>query len=848
MLRSDVGLGLGTGLFFCVACLASEARPGSSGTIIDSGSATVVLSPARFDSAAVMERYDKLPLAFEENHGQADQAVDYLARGPGYRVLVTRKQVIIDLAQRGSAVPKSRLPTQSQATIRMRFVGANQHAAVSGVEMLPGKTNYFVGADPSKYLTDVPSYTKVRYTSLYPGIDAIYYGNRRQLEYDLVVAPGADPSRIRIDLAGADAIALDQDGNLRVHTEGEEIQLRRPEVYQWVKGRRKRIAGHYIRVGKGQFSFKLAAYDPGKRLVIDPVLSYSTFVGGSAEDIGTAIAVDGSGNTYLAGFTKSSNFPLQGPYDRSLGNNDEDAFITKLNSSGTALVYSTYLGSRNGLDYATAVAVDSSGNVYVTGFGGSDFPTTSGAYQTSAASGASFLAKLNATGSALGYSTFVGGATTRSIAVDAGGNAYLTGRASADFVTSPGALQPTIKSSSNNAFVAKLNPGGTAMAYATFLGGSGDDTGQGIAVDASGNAYVAGVTTSADFPAVGALQGSLQGAVDGFVAKLSPAGTSLIYSTYLGGSLDDRANAIAVDSGGSAYVAGETYSSDFPVRNAIQRTKSGYRLVNSSLGNAFVTKLAPAGDALVYSTFLGGEICTGYCQSLYDKPQYPGDAAYGVAVDLAGHAYVTGLASTYTFPLIDSLLPEKRQDNQDSLFVSKIGSAGTALLYSTFVRSGFTVTQSYPITGAPYGSGNSIAVDSAGAAYVASEADNFDGGGILITAGAFQTTNRGGEDAVAFKLAAPALGISLMSSANPASSQASTTLTAEVADSSLTGTVIFMDGAAQLGNAALSNGTASLTTTLLPGIRQLSAVLRGNGTTADSALLYLVVNTGLSCN
>jgi hypothetical protein len=835
------GLGLVTGLLLCAACTSADIGPDGSGAMSGQDAKSGASPHKGVDSSTVLESYGKLPMAFEKNQGQADHPVDFIARGAGYRVLLTRSEAVINLA----AHPAK--PSSAAGALRMSFVGARRDSAAAGLDPLPGKTSYFKGADPSRHLRGIESFAKVRYAAIYPGIDLVYYGNQRQLEYDLVVAPGGDPAQIRIAFEGSEHIEIDKDGNLALRTGTGDVAFQRPVVYQLVEEEKRIIEGRYVRTAERQVGFMVAAYDPQKPLVIDPVLSYATYLGGKANDVGTAIAVDAAGNAYVAGYTYSSDFPLKNPYDRSLGNGDVDAFVTKLNPTGSALVYSTYLGGRNGRDFATGIAVDSAGNAYVTGqTSGSDFPVTGGAYQAGATGGGAFVAKLNASGTGLSYSTYILGTAGTRIAVDAAGSAYLTGSATPAFATTPGAFQTVSANPGGaNAFAAKLNPTGTGMVYATFLGGGGAAAGKGIAVDGNGNAFVAGSTNSDDFPVASALQAVRQGGQDGFVAKLNPSGTALAFSTYLGGSLDDSANAIAVDARGSAYVAGETYSADFPVRNAFQPTKAGYRLTNSSLGNAFVAKLLPAGDGFAYSSFLGGEICTGYCYSVFGVPQIDGDVAYGIAVDGAEHAYVTGLARSYTFPLVDSLQPGKQQDNENSLFVSKIGLAGNVLLYSTFVRTGYSQGSSLQ-NGLPYGAGNAIAIDGTGGAYVTTEDDA--GGGFAPTTGAFQTVPKGGQDAVAFKLSAPSAEMALASSANPASSQAPITLTATVSDTSLAGNVIFMNGSSPLGSAPLNSGTATLTATLPAGIHRLTAVYRNNLITADSALLHQVVNTGLVCN
>jgi hypothetical protein len=406
-----------------------------------------------------------------------------------------------------------------------------------------------------------------------------------------VVAPGGDPAQIRIAFEGPEHIEVDKDGNLALRTGTGDVTFQRPVVYQLIEGEKRTVEGRYVRTAERQVGFMVAAYDTQRPLVIDPVLSYATYLGGKANDVGTAIAVDEAGNAYIAGYTYSSGFPLKNPYDRSLGNNDVDVFVAKLNPTGSALAYSTYMGGRNGRDFATGIAVDSAGNAYVTGqTTGSDFPVTGGAYQAGATGGGAFVAKLNASGAGLSYSTYILGTTGTRIAVDAAGSAYLTGSATPAFATTPGALQPASANPGGaNAFAAKLNPTGTGMVYATFLGGGGNDIGKGIAVDGNDNAFVAGSTNSDDFPVASALQAVRQGGQDGFAAKLNPSGTALAFSTYLGGSLDDSANAIAVDARGSAYVAGETYSAKIPF---------SYR------------RFGLAGSVLLYSTF----VRTGYSQ------------------------------------------------------------------------------------------------------------------------------------------------------------------------------------------------------------------------------------------
>lgn len=656
----------------------------------------VVLAPPRAAAAGLSESYGRLPLHFEENRGQVDPQVRFLARGPGYGLYLTAGEAVLALGAKDRTV------------LRMALVGANADAQASGVEELPGKVNYFVGKDSAKWRTNVPTYGKVRYREVYKGIDLVYYGNQRQLEYDFVVAPGADPEKILLRFEGADAIKIDAQGNLVLYTANGELRQHKPVVYQEVEGVRQEIEGGYVIKDAHRVGFKVAAYDANQPLVIDPVLAYATYLGGSRRDLGVGVAVDAAGNAYVVGETGSVDFPTTiGAHQMIYGGtggpfSTGDAFVTKLNSAGTALVYSTYLGGTL-RDNGSAIAVDAGGNAYVTGSTESyDFPVTASAFQQTRMSMTdAFVAKLGPTGSTLAYSTFLGGNNldqAYAIAVDTAGNAYITGNTdSVDFPTTALAFQPRHAGAdfSGDAFVTKLNSAGSALAYSTYLGGSGeDDWGQGIAVDAGGNAYVVGSTPSTDFPTTpGALQpDSTQGG--GFVTKFDPAGSALVYSTYLtaGGT------AVAVDASGSAYVTGS---------------------------GAFVAKLNAAGSAFVYSTLLGG----------------PGGAVgRGIAVDAAGRAHVTGDAymvcgpssSCVTgFPTTPGAFQPEHGGAASDAFVSTLNPMGSALVYSTYVGG----------SGADGGLG--IAVDSSGGTYITGWTNS---GNFPVTIGSFQQVSGGDDD------------------------------------------------------------------------------------------------------
>jgi hypothetical protein len=591
-----------------------------------------LLSLAGASHDQILQTYGQIPLSFEVNQGQTAAQVDFLSRGSGYALFLTPTETVLSLQKPAPAVGDG-AAAPDPAVLHSRFVGANPQPQVVGLDQLAGTSNYCIGNDPSQWQTDIANYGRVEYHNLYPGVDLVFYGNQRQLEYDYVVAPGTDPGVIKLAIDGAESMTLDDQGDLVLHTSGGDILEHAPVVYQDSGGVRQPISGQFVLEGDGQVGFALGAYDHSQPLVIDPVLSYSTYLGGTNSDACSGIAVDSAGNAYVTGYTESSDFPTTpGAVQTSYGGG-QDAFVTKLNSTGTALVYSTYLGG-TGDAVGWGIAVDTADNAYVTGYTSStDFPTTPGALQTTYGgvnSYDAFVTKLNPTGTALVYSTYLGGTGLEygyGIAVDSAGNAYVTGHTeSTDFPTTPGAVQTSY--GGLDAFVTKLNPTGTALVYSTYLGGNSGDGGYSIAVDSADNAYVTGYTWSTDFPTTpGAVQTSYGGGQDAFVTKLNPTGTALVYSTYLGGTSSDLGRGIAVDAAGNAYVTGQTGSTDFPTTpGAVQTSYSGGQ-------DAFVTKLNPTGTALVYSTYLGD----------YSD-------GYGIAVDTAGNAYVTGYTSSTDFP------------------------------------------------------------------------------------------------------------------------------------------------------------------------------------------------------
>jgi hypothetical protein len=731
--------------------------------------------------------YGKLPLSFEANQGQVDSQVRFTSRGDGYSLFLTDKEAVLSLSrksgQRASEIlplkPKEGLngaPGESRAkdvfktdVVRMQLAGASAGLKVEGQEKLPGVANYFIGRDPAKWHADVPTYSKVKYAGVYPGVDLIYYGNQRQLEYDFVVAPGADPKQVKLHFAGAERLKLNADGDLMVIAKDGEIAFHKPVVYQVkagqleagqqgseLAGQRELVEGKFQLLAENTVGFTLGGYDKSRAVIIDPTLAYSTYLGGTGAegDGATAIAVDGAGSAYVTGYAHSVDFPVTADAFQKTNHNEPqldegtNAFITKLNPSGTALIYSTYLGGSGDAtfgasDEGTSIAVDQAGNAYLAGETNSkDFPVTSDAFQPVPPSKAypfyssAFVTKLNPSGTALVYSTYLGGKgggdVANGIAIDAAGNAYVTGHASSDFPVTPGAFQSTY----GGAFVSKFNASGTALIYSTYLGGHTptylggvvEDVAYGIAVDASGNAYVTGSTFDSDFPVTaGVVQPTYSGSggPDAFVTKLNPAGTALVYSTYLGGNAQpsdgQSATGIAVDGSGNAYVAGYSSTFDFPTtKDAFQRTN------HSTIGgfpNGFLTKLNPAGTEFVYSTYLGGS-------NLEFGDPGPGavyffDQINGVAVNSSGNAFVTGAVSSTDFPVTpDAFQPTSLGLN--GAFLTEFNTSGTGLVYSTYLGDGEAF----------YTGGYAIAVALSGDAYLAG---NTASSLFPVTPGAFQT-------------------------------------------------------------------------------------------------------------
>jgi hypothetical protein len=673
-----------------------------------------------------------LPLWFEANHGQDSATVPFLAHGHNAELLMSATSAQLVL----------RKSTGETAAARMQFVGANTSAQISGDSELSGKVNYFVGNNPAQWQSGVPTFARLRVDNLYPGVNAVYYGNGRQLEYDFDLAPGIDPKMITIRFDGAEKISVNPQGELIVSLNGGEIVQHQPVVYQNVGAARQTISGGYKLLDAHTVTFALGSYDHSLPLVIDPILSFSTYFGGNGGDIANAVAVDANGFIYVAGETLSTIWTnAAGAFQTNFhgGTITGDAFVAKFDNTGRTNLYFTYFGG-SGNEATLGLAVDNSGNAYLTGWTDSpDFPTTNalygkisgqifkpvGAYPTDA-----FVTELNTNGTTLIYSTYLGGNgvdVASAITVDSSGVAYIAGyTSSTNLPFSANAFQKHILCTNVfpgpynfNAFVAEIAPGGTNLSYCSYLGGNNYDQATAIAVDASGSVYVTGFTASTNFPTKNALAGFtlLNGttnatpAFDAFVSKFQPNFAGLVYSTFLGGTNSDYASGITVDGFGNAYVVGSTISTNFPYTNIVagfstnltsfvQTNYTGYVLAT----NSFLAQITWDGT----NTGLGHSLTFG---------GYGLDVASGVARDAAGNIFIVGTASSTNFPVTPaSLIGSLRATNSggSDAVVIAFKADWSGLLYSSYLG------------GALNDSGNAIAVDGAGNAYVAGQTFSID--------------------------------------------------------------------------------------------------------------------------
>jgi hypothetical protein len=667
----------------------------------------------------------KRPIAFEPNRGQTDPAVKYLARSSGSDLFLTSREAVL----------RMRHPNAKDSALRIRWIASDASANMTPEQELPGRVNYLRGKNAADWLTNIPTFGRIRLAHAYNGIDLVVYGNQQKFEYDFVVAPHADAQQIRLSFEGADKVTLDR-GDLVLDVAGDELRQHKPVVYQLIGGNKKMIDGRFLLARDNTASFAIGDYDRSQPLVIDPTLSYSTYLGGTGDERGTGIAVDSSGRAYVSGVTDSLDFPVRGGV-QSHNRGATDIFVTKMWATGGGVIYSTYIGgsandgdlfhsgvavdrfgnayvagSTNSADFpgtlrgpggngdafalklnasgnillysvrfgssahdeASALALDPDGNVYVTGLVGTTesgdpqtFPITAGVFDTtwSCDVHCGFVTKLGSTGQ-LVYSAFIDGNRLRptGIGIDGSRYAYVTGSVLSGLKTTSNAFMKTAPAKSapcgtcviTTAFVMKISPAARAVTYSTYLGGNGGDSAEGIAV-LNGNAYVTGNTGSTNFPTTsGAFRRTYAGGGDAFVTKLNTAGSGLVYSTYLGGNGGDSGNSIAVNSSGHAFVTGATTSSNFPVKSAIDSTYNGGF-------DIFVTRLWATGGGLQYSTYLGG--------STGGAPGTGGDdQGLAIRLDANSNAYITGYTLSTDFPTTTGAF-QRTLKGQDA-FVAKI--------------------------------------------------------------------------------------------------------------------------------------------------------------------------------
>ncbi|HEX8130025.1 MAG TPA: carboxypeptidase regulatory-like domain-containing protein [Pyrinomonadaceae bacterium] len=733
---------------------ASPRQRPSGGARTRSEAAANLSEPEAIAAERIRQSYALLPLSFEANRGQADARVQFLARNSAYSLYLTSDE--ITLALRGSPAGAQRhagrTPSGGSA-LRIKLLGANRQPRSYGLDELQGKSNYLMGSDPAQWRTNVPNYGRVKYEGVYPGVDVIYYGTNRELEYDFVVAPGADARLIRLRVEGAKGLRVDANGDLVLPTPAGEVRQHAPHAYQEVAGVRQTVACRYVLKGAGRVGFEVGAYDRGLPLVIDPVISYSTFLGGSGYDEGNAVAVDAQGNAYVTGYTRSSNFPVtpnapQPGIRATVG--DYDAFITKLNADGSALVYSTYLGGNYG-DSGTSIAVDGAGQAHVAGETEStNFPVTPGSYRTTRAGSYDvFVSKLSADGSALLYSTYLGGSGGEydpRLALGSDGLVYVAGRTySSNYPVTQDAFQVQPRGISQNlseGFVTKLAASPAAgVLFSTYLGGAGYDFVEGIAV-ASGlddSVYVTGRTSSTNFPTTpNAWQGTLasdgsNNDSDAFVTRLNSAGTQALFSTYFGGAGYDAASAIAVDGAGAVYITGFTMSPSLHVTPGafqtnyagVQTSLTHYTGVEAGWHNqdAFVAKLRGDGASVLYSTYFGGS---------------GADTAKAIAVDAQGNAYVVGDSTSTDLPAAGDGWQATYGGGSLDGFFFKLDAAGASVPYATYLG------------GSDWEQLRGLALDASGDVYLIGTTYSYD---FYVKPGAVQTDRRGYGDSFVTKIA-----------------------------------------------------------------------------------------------
>src|SRR5580698_2650156 len=710
--------------------------------------------------APQVARYGQLPLTFEENRGQTDPQVRFLARAKGYTAFLTANGIVLSLRPTelanpaNTSTPSSQQKRSANTALEFKLVGAASNINAVGEDPQPGRANYFIGNDRTKWRTNVQTYRQVRYTNVYPGVDLIYYGNHRQLEYDFAVAPHADPTKIQFEIKGANQLAIGTEGDLIVKLASGELHFHAPTVYQEVNGLRAPLQGGYVIKSATRVGFQVADYNSANPLVIDPVLDYSTYLGGSGDDQPTGIAVDSTGSVYVTGYTDSSNFPLATL--GSLPTGTDHVFVAKLDSTGSNLVYADYIGG-NTQDFGYALVLDSANEVYVTGTtSSSNFPVVNPYQASLLGSFNGFLTKLSADGSYLLYSTYLGGSSSdvpSTIAIDGGENVLVAGYTYSTNFPVINAYQATVSPNLGGlfgeyGFLTKFSLDGSSLVYSTYFGGNTNvpyncgfpcwgspvSAIAGIALDPSGSAYVVGNTNTYNFPTTpGAYLRTdltLQNSSVGFVSKFSAIGL-LDYSTYLyeSSGADTNLNAIAVDGLGSAYVTGIAQDDGtFPVTSTTICNPSAVPGCNF----AFVTKFDPTGSTLAYSTYLGPN---------------NGATPQAIVLDASNDAYVLSSTASSSFSMVGGDGIEPYTSGNDLLLVEIDPLAGSQI-FATYLG------------GSANESAAAMVRDSTGNLYIAGATDSTD---FPVTQGAFQSLLAGSKDGFVLKIgpnSAPAVALS----------------------------------------------------------------------------------------
>ncbi len=702
---------------------------------VSSSAQVTARRPSNDDLSA---KYANLPLSFEPNVGQTSSSARFISRGRGYTALLTSDGLVLTLRSRAtdSSLVRTDAPVSrfNRHTVQLRLLGANKNNVAIGEHQQLGRVNYFLGKDPAKWRRNVPTYSGVRYTEIYPGTDLRYYGTQGHLEYDFLVKAGADPGQIRFEVQGANQVQVEDDGTLLLQTDAGELHLEAPQVYQETSSGRVPIAGGYVLESGNQIGFHLAQHDPTAPVVIDPVLIYSTYFGGEGNEQAYGVAVDASGDTYVVGSTDSTDFPVTtiGPVASGV----DHVFVAKLDPTGSNLIFCDYLGG-NGEDDGYALALDAANHIFITGTtASSDFPVISPFQATEPSSLNAFLAKISADGSTLLYSTYFGGNGSDvpvGVAVDGTGNMVLAGYTSSTNLPLANAYQSSVLANQTYGFISKFSPNGSSLVYSTYFGGNSNVATQpssniaGMALDPSGNVYVAGTTNTYNFPVTSGAylttNPASSGVSTGFLGKFTSSG-SLVYSTYFGGDILTEINAIAVDASGSAYVTGIDYGD-----GSLPLTTTSICDPNvDSCQFAYVAKFDASGSSLVYSTFLG-----------------PNNLAnpYAIVLDANNDAYVVALNTSGLFTPVNGM------ETTGNLLLAEIDPAGISELFATYM-GGSNYDQ--PSSGG-------MALDAAGNIYIVGGTASTD---FPVTTSAFQSLFAGNMDGFLVKIgsaSAPAVSL-----------------------------------------------------------------------------------------